>query len=468
MNSYWQVLRTYLWRPRFWVLTILYLLIVWVWFWFIVWNEQLNARDLLDNALAQSIASAVFTSLTGCFLALHVRRQFTTAAAHVVPGYVTPHLVAAGLVSSLLWLIVPAIAVVAGHWTSGALALHAMAAILMVIVVCWPRGILLLTVVPVLVVWANRQMPRGQTQLLVELAHGNRPLLTTSLVAIAAVGQLVAAWFLFRAPRQGTATNDEFTLDKAASSQDLNPLSRWMLNARDAAGQRLMEARGFASIQRWRVPVATSLVQYSLPFVIVLVACGVGWTLGNADEWGIIAVAVTSAVLLLVPLAPWHFRRKTMGQELLLPVSRERYFRDVTVAMGFDVIIWTAISSALIISCFLVALVREPDSFHDFRRWLPSFANFLWVLWTMAVFVFGVGISTIRWQLWLPLVATIAVLWLFGGMMLAFSIGRLIRFTTPWRYPEGCMIALFFVLTFLCGVMLLRSTHRRWLDSDVA
>jgi hypothetical protein len=65
------------------------------------------------------------------------------------------------------------------------------------------------------------------------------------------------------------------------------------------------------------------------------------------------------------------------------------------------------------------------------------------------------------------MVATIAVIWFFGGMMLAVSIGHQIRVVTQWREPEAWMIGLFFVLTFTSGVMLLRSTHRRWLISDV-
>jgi hypothetical protein len=464
MNKYWQVVRTYLWRPRFWVLALVYLFIVWFWFSLIAWYE-LDRELLRTNALAQSITSAVFTSLIGCFLALHVRRQFSTAAAQVTPTYSAPHLVVAGAISLLLWLLVPLAMVVTGYWPAGALALHAMAAILTAIVACWPRGILLLVAIPVLVVWANRPLPRGQTQFLIALASGQRPWLSATLVALAAAGQIFAAWFLLRVPRQGTATNDEFTLD-AAPSQDLSPLSRWMLSARDAAGQRLMETRAIPSIQRWRVPVASSPIQYSLPFVIVLISCGIGWTLGSTDEWGIFAVAVASAVLLLVPLAPWHFRRKTMGQELLLPVSRERYFREMTVAMGFDVVIWTAISSALVLSCFVVAFVREPESFSHVSS-LQAFAVLMSVLWSMAVFVYGVGISTIRSHFWLPMVATIAVIWFFGGMMLAVSIGHQIRVVTQWREPEAWMIGLFFVLTFTSGVMLLRSTHRRWLISDV-
>jgi hypothetical protein len=455
MNSYWQVLRTYLWRPRFWLLAVTYLLIVWVWFWAIEWDSELQRRG-------QAVASAVFASLAGCFLALHVRRQFSTASAQIVPGYAVPHLVVAGFVSALLWLIIPLIAIGAGRWQTGTLAFHAMAAILMVVVACWPRGILLLVTVPVLLVWSNRLLPKGQTPLLISLANGDRPWLAATLIALAVVGQMVAVWFLLRVSRQGITTNDEFTLDSPSSNQDLNPLSRWMLTARDAAAQRLMEARTFRSIQRWRVPVATSPLQYLSPFMVVLIACGIGWSLGNTGEWGVFAIAVTSAVLLLAPLAPWHFRRRTMSQELLLPVSRERYFREMTIAMAFDVILWTAISSILIAAPFLIALAKEPQVYGDLRFWLPLLA-FLSVAWSMAIFIFGVGLATIRWSLWIPIVAAISMVWFFGlWITLVVVLEKM-----EWRIGESWGFAFFIALTFAQGLLLVCFTYRRWVRSDV-
>lgn len=468
MNSYWQVLRTYLWRPRFWMLAVTYVLIVWVWFWAIAWEKQLHLGDIRAHSLAQAIASAVFASLVGCFLALHVRRQFSTAAAQIVPGYAVPHLVVAGFVSALLWLIVPVVAIVARHWSHGAMALHAMAAILMVVVACWPRGILLLVAVPVLLIWANRPLPRGQTQLLISLANGDRPWLAATLIVLAVVGQVVAVWFLLRVPRQGITTNDEFTLDSTASSQDLNPLSRWMLTARDAAAQRLMEARTFRSIQRWRVPVATSPLQYLSPFMVVLIACGIGWSLGNAGEWGVFAIAVTSVVLLLVPLSPWHFRRKTMSQELLLPVTREQYFHEMTIAMAFDVVRCTAVASALIAAPFVATLVIDPQAIGELRYWL-QLLTFLSIAWSMAIFIFGVGLATFRLPFWLPIVATISMVWFFGGIFLVVYVGNQLRMATQWRnVVDASIFPVFFAVTVSCGLLLTRLAYRRWVRTDVA
>jgi hypothetical protein len=442
------------------MLAVTYLLIVWVWFWAIEWDSELQRRG-------QAVASAVFASLAGCFLALHVRRQFSTAAAQIVPGYAVPHLVVAGFVSALLWLIIPLIAIVAGHWQPGTLAFHAMAAILMVVVACLPRGILLLVAVPVLLVWANRPLPRGQTQLLISLANGDRPWLAATLIALAVVGQMVAVWFLLRVPRQGITTNDEFTLDSPSSNQDLNPLSRWMLTARDAAAQRLMEARTFRSIQRWRVPVATSPLQYLSPFMVVLIACGIGWSLGNMGEWGIFAIAVTSAVLLLVPLSPWHFRRKTMSQELLLPVTREQYFREMTIAMSLDVVRWTAVSSALIAAPFVATLVIDPQAIGELRFWLQLLA-FLSVAWSMAIFIFGVGLATFRLPFWLPIVAAISMVWFFGVWILAMVVGEQLRVALGWRDVAGWLLAFFIASTLALGLLLVCFTYRRWVRSEVA
>jgi hypothetical protein len=285
-------------------------------------------------------------------------------------------------------------------------------------------------------------------------------------VALAIVGQVVAAWFLLRAPRQGNVSNDELALDSPGSYQDSNPLSLLLLTARDAAAQRLMEAKVLRSIQRWRVPVATSPLQYLTPIFVVLLAGGIGWTVGNAIEWASIVIAITSAILLLVPLAPWHSRRKSMSQELLLPVTRERYVREVFMAMASDAVHWTAISSLLIIAPFLLSMLKEIDSVGEFRNWLPLL-SILAVVWCMATFVFGVGLATIRWPFWLPFVATTTLLWFFGGMYLSVLVSQQLHSWTQWREVEMGVFPAFFVFTVLCGLVLMRTAYRRWVRADV-
>ena len=457
MNSYWQVLRTYLWRPRFWVLGFFYLLLVWGLFFDARMDQEFQRR-------VQAIFSAIFASLAGCFLALHVRRQFTTAAAQLVPDFAAPHLVIAALASALLWFIVPSVAILAGHWPPGALALHACAAILMAIVVCWPRALVVLVAIPVLLIWENRPLPHGQRPFLELLIGGELPALAGALVALAFLAQIVAGLMLLRLPRQGVTTNDEFTLDVTTSSQDVNPLNRWFLAGRDAAAERLLEARVFRTIQRWRIPVATSFAQLSIPAICVLAAAGIGLATGEWQGWSAIATAITCAVLMFVPLGPWHVRRHSMSQEILLPVTRPRFFRQIILSLAFDMALWMTEASAIIAAVALAFRLTDESEFvllHD----LAIVGFCLCLLWSMAFFVFGVGLATMRWPLWLPIVAGIALFWFFGAWTSLVSV----RIRHPQlRYEPFAELAIFVVMNVLVGLFLAVTTYRRWVRSDVA
>ncbi len=457
MNSYWQVLRTYLWRPRFWVLGFFYLWLVWGLFLLKAWDGNYRGRG-------QASFSATYTALAVCFLALHVRRQFTNDAAQLVPGYATPHLVIAVLISSLLWLIVPTAAILSGDWPPGSLAFHAGAAILMAAVACWPRAIVLLVAVPAMLVWTNSFLPPGDKPVMTQLLDGQRPVLANVLVGTALLAQLVAGLMLLRMPRQGVTTNDEFTLDSKASAQDVNRLNRWFLSGRDAAAERLLEARLFASIQRWRVPVATSFAQLSIPAFTVLVAAGIGLAFGKWQGWSAAATAITCAVLLFVPLGPWHARRHAMSQEILLPVTRPRYFREIILSMALDMALWMTVASVLIAVVGIAIAFPRSWNLHLVQNFLIPAAIFMGLLWSMATFVFGVGLATMRWPLWLPIVAGIALVWFFGAWV---SFGYLHQALARRGDPFPEFIA-FVALNFLIGLLLAFSTYRRWVRNDIA
>ncbi len=456
MNSYWQVLRTYLWRPRFWVLGFFYLLLVWGLFWWKAWDGDYRGRG-------QASFSATYTALAACFLALHVRRQFTTDSALLVPGYALPHLVVGVLISSLLWLIVPTAAILSGNWPPGALAFHAGAAILMTAVACWPRAIVLLVAVPVMLVWTNSFLPPGDKPVMTQLLDGQRPVLANLLVGAALLAQFVAGFLLLRMPRRGVTTNDEFTLDSKASVQEFNPLIRWFHSGRDAAAERLLEARVFASIQRWRVPVATSFAQLSIPVVCVLAAAAIGLANGNWQGWSAAATAMTCAVLLFVPLGPWHARRHAMSQEILLRVTRPRYFRQIILSMALDMALWMTVASAIIAVVALAFVLNDRPKFNTLD-YLIGAAIYFSPLWSMAIFVFGVGLATMRWPLWLPIVAGVALVWFFGVWV------AIVTFHTqnPKLGNEFVGFAIFIAMNVVVGLLLTLSTYRRWVRNDVA
>ena len=141
--------------------------------------------------------STNLSALAGAFIALHLRRQFGTAAAHLVPGFATPHLVVGLAAGMLLWLVFPASLVLAGYWEPKALAMHAIAGLLMALVVWSPRAIILLAGLPVALGLLMDWSRQPDAWLAGIVAH-HQLSLTTCAVAVALAAQAAAAWSLLR------------------------------------------------------------------------------------------------------------------------------------------------------------------------------------------------------------------------------------------------------------------------------
>src|SRR5262245_22698964 len=93
-SPYWPIVQNYLVRLRFWVLAVLYALTL--------------SSSLQWRFAPELIAFFVFVNcLIASFLALHLRRQVTGPAAHLVPGYAAPHLIVSALVTLTIWGLIP-------------------------------------------------------------------------------------------------------------------------------------------------------------------------------------------------------------------------------------------------------------------------------------------------------------------------------------------------------------------------
>ncbi len=457
-NRYWQVLRTYLERPRFWVLGVTYLLVTWFWFWYYAWSKP-------GERQGQAVISAIYACLICCFLGLHLRRQFSHPAAQAIPGYAMPHLVVAGVLSSVLWLVVPLLAWWTDHWSGGAVALHAFAAILTGIVACWPRGVLLMMAIPALAIWASRPVKARQYPYIVELYLGYHPYMAAALIAMAIAAQAVAAWFLLRLPRKGISTNDEFSIETPIVPAGASPLTDWLLEMRESEAERLTRSRWLPLVQRWRTPVA--IVPLLLPMPAMFVAAGAvfgWWVEGEGHAWAMFALILSCAILLLLPLGPWQSRRWAMPQEILRPVAREKYYRQFMGAMALDMIVWMVTASLLIfaVSLFNWHNIHAANRLTDFTLYLAiSFA----FLWSMASFVYGVGVATLHWRFWLPIIAVTTIGWFLG---LHFAI-RLINLYVIVKHDldSGMTFVVFPIVTGAIGLGLTLATYRRWVRGDV-
>lgn len=447
MNSTWQVARTYLWRPRFWVLGAIYLLFVYL------------ALATDETPVRGSIAvSVVMACLFVCFVALHLRRQFGDETVRLTPRYPLPHLAVGLLAGGLFWAIVPGVLVLAGRWPPGALAIHALPGILAGLVAVLPQAIMLLVTLPFLVTWINYLGPYPG-KFLPRLIDGREPAAAAALVVAALAANALAALVLLRLPGRGVSTNDEIALDAPVPSEHTFPWSRWTLAMRDAAADRLSHACVFPSVARWRVPVAISRLQLAWPLALLLAMCAVGWFFGAVGEFAVTSTIVSSGLLLVVPYGPWHLRRRSFALELMRPVSRAAFFRQIALALAWDVCVWVAVASLLSVAVFLTLARFAPG---DVR--LHFFIAYYSVLWSMALFLYGLAVATMRLRLWLLVVAIGGMAWLIGVWLLVITIALEFRHqpSTP-ATVYACSL-----VSAVTGLSLAWITFRRWHDLDVA
>ena len=130
------IARTYVHRWRFWVLGSGYVFLAFVWgLW---WTD----------AAAHIVFSACVANVLCAFIGLHLRRQFGSPQAKLMPGFAVPHLMAAGLVALVVIVAVPA----GEAWVRDlspvrVIAIHTQAAFILALVCIWPKAILLTAVI---------------------------------------------------------------------------------------------------------------------------------------------------------------------------------------------------------------------------------------------------------------------------------------------------------------------------------
>jgi hypothetical protein len=448
MNSLWQVVRTYLWRPRFWVLGVAYGWIMW-----------LNLSTPERPPRAQVALSVMMGGLVVCFVALHVRRQFGSEGAQLTPRYVLPHLAVGALATTFFWVVLPSAMTLTGRWPPGALAAHGLVGILAGAVAFWPKALMLLLALPFLLSWSNTFDPL-QRRYIERFLDGGEPVEASALLVAALAANVIAAIWLVRLPRSGVAANDDLALETPVPSES-NPLAAWTLAGRDASALRLGHARLLRAVQRWRVPVAIAPFQFLLPALAVLVSAAIGWGFEALSAWAMVGTIISSAVLLVVPYGPWHLRRRAFGQEFMRPVTRATFFRQIALALAWDVVAWLAAASLTSLVVF-AAFARFSGIDQSGVIFVTGYYA---VLWSMAAFLYGLALTTMRWRMWLLVIAVGGMGWFLGvswlGVYGAFKFG--------WRPMHSVLhVWAFALLSAIVGLLLAWLTYRRWLRSDVA
>jgi hypothetical protein len=447
MSRYLHVLHSYARRPRFWIFAACYL-----------------AFSCVDSPQAQQpviCVSVLFASVVTGLIALHLRRQFATPQAHLMPDFFLPHFAVAVLLSGLVWIAVP-------WWEAAHMQLaprvvisaHALAALLMAAVVLWSKAIVAIPALPPLVAWLVMPRQRGET-FPVRFMAGEAWGAYWALIGAAVVGYLLIAWRLRRLSDINVATSDDFSLEQPGNELAKNPVVERLLGWRDAAIERRLAsvAGGRRSLSLRRIPSAVSWQEMAIFPILTLTLLPLGWYVVGDPAGGWLVVLAGVGLMLFAPFSSWRFRLNALSMEFVRPATRARFFRDILFAMALDFCAWTAAASATVLCAWL--LVRGQDGFD---RPLMLLAHIVW-LWGMAVLLFGIGVASLRFRAWMPL---------FIGLLIAsISVAALPAMMIEAWYPRHftwpyVLFGSFAVVWATIGLGLSWATYRHWLQMDLA
>jgi hypothetical protein len=454
INRYWQIARTYYRRPRFWVFGGIYLgSMLW-------WTSHSVEPSL------QAMASTALACVMAAFIALHLRRQFSGAAARMLPDFAGPHLVVGAFMSLLTWVAVPWLeAAMAGLPPLGLIAIHSVAGMFLALVVCWRQAIFVLAALPLLALAAvNRFLfQHSMADWYERLVHAGEPLPSLALIGSAVLAQVVAALVLLRLSDLDAPLNDDFLADVPRTDGFTGQISELLLKLSDRRLRRRLADAGYWgwSIERWRLPVAVSGAHFALAVLATMLLMTVAWYVSGQPEGIAIGSILAVPLMLMAPFSLWHQRRRALSVEFMRPVARAQFFQQLAVALAVDVVLWTALASVLNTVGYAMIDYRGTPHVQIYRFIACQFC----IVWAIAVWLYGVGLATFRFRYWIPMMVGFALAWCFVIVPIVAA------YEANGKHHTGTVpilpVLVFCLLTAGFGVLMASIAYRWWVASDL-
>lgn len=443
-----QVFLSYAQRPRFWGFSGVYLLAAW-------FRHHSSAEMVAASA-------ATFNCVMACFLALHLRRQFGNAAARLTPHFAGPHLAVAAILSVLLWIVIPAAeAAWLGHSVLGMVSMQAIAGVFLAAVAVWPKATLFVAAVPAVAL-------AYQSKFLLALAAGQKPQVSAAMIVGALAAQGLAARALLRLSDCEMSVSDDLDFDVTPSSATARR-GAWSADWRDAlCEQRIATlAHSGQGVARWRIPGLISWTQLLAAALAMLATTGsAAWITGELGAAWLITIAATG-ILLFVPFGPWRQRREMLSIELMRPVTRGVYFRQIALAIACDVSVWllfAIVLGSVMDALLFVADLPAPAIGSNWQRLLVVTGMHQAVVAGMAILLYGLALLTIRVRYWLPW-----MIGLYAGWSMVLTIATRFAFVASQAGPSTHYFAPLFMaaLSAVSGIVMAWLAYRNWLVQDV-
>jgi hypothetical protein len=469
MNKCCHVVLTYLYRPRFWISGTLYLMVSLVLGNLMNTSRHQNLKWEGFDAEYHMACSVLFACIVSSLVALHLRRQFAGANVQLVPGFRGPHLMVGALASAMVWIAVPwGVAALTETRPLITIAAHSLAGVFLAIVVIWPKAIVLLGAVLYWMMWSLSGLLTSKSYGILYLLDSH-PVAAASMIVLAVMGYGIAAVFLLRLSDNTIAASDDFVVETPGAERATGRWRNRWFALRDAEIDWQLAGREhwLWPYRRWRIPGAVSWSALGATIVLVVVLIVASWFIKRDPVVPLLVAIVCSGVMLFAPFSSWRFRCNSLGCEFMRPVTREHFVRQFVMAFALDFFLWTSMASLITIPGYF-ALIWEDKSFSASVLWVH-----LAVLWSIAILLYGIGLVTLRFRYWVPILISY---FLASVVAIMISLGMLINWFERWfRDSTGIshqivgVILLMFALAAPAsmGLLLAWRTYRRWLDMDL-
>ncbi len=425
-NPYFQVARTYLQRPA----RLLHRSL------FISGILFFNIYIFFNVGKVLQFYLFLFIVLFSCW-SVHVKEQFATPRASLTPGFRKIHAVVATTAATVLVILLPGVtALLINRQPIGLISITTLLfgiilwAILRLGNIFFPiiaAGLVLTLFVPI-------------RENIEKIVSGNEPVQIFIIMSIGIILSITGIIRLFLLNED----NSEYRLSFKSLMHKSRGWRRWF--ASRTAARMIYHARHAADscwsrMHRWNFLNRSVLSALFLTIFFKLLSTSVGHFNETVNFQG------ATIIPLILLIYEFNKKRRFMAQDIMMPVSRDSYLKELGISFAFiQFIAWTLAIAVSIVWIFIVSAKPNPEFFIYSITY--SFMMQIW-MFGLAIWIYSSRIT----PLYLIL---IIITWLSVEYMKALDV----QMVVPWK-P-----LILGVLLALLGLLLTWRGYRRWMVKD--
>ena len=385
----------------------------------------------------------------------HAKTQFADPRARLTPDFAGPHLVMAWIASAVMILIWGA-----GIWFvlqigfTGSLAVACLlfaAAGWLVYGESWVAALLLVASI------FGAASESGQ-QVFAALFAPSAWLTSTGIVAASLAGlgvlgaRIAAITEENPAYRRQVMRSEQLAWHHPSTAQPPQRMGRFSGNFVDSRMRNYLARRPgwLRRVERWRMPLTP--MPLWIPMLLMIGVSVMFQRKGGQFEFAWMQCGIAA----IVPLSVWRKRRAMLAQELLRPIDRKTFLRELGAALALDMIDIMGMATVFIL---VVYAVLKPRQLSEPQPWLM-----MATVWSAATITFGCGAWLLRVRSEVTFfVGTILAL-MATNMVLIFPIG-LTEIKDMQQY--GHLVRLVPPACLAVGLVISGLAYRRWLTADM-